>query len=52
MWLSMIGELWNKEETDKDSSTLKALCRMNRLALETPGFAGLAVSLSRYTLLN
>ena len=44
-WLSMIDELWNDSN---DSCTLKALCRMNRLALETPGSAGIAVSFSRF----
>ena len=43
--MSMIEELWNNEE-DGDACTLKALCRMNRLALDAPGSAGLAVSLS------
>jgi len=48
-WLSMIDKLWNKQETEQDSFTLRAaLCRMNRLALETPGSAGIAVSFSRY----
>ena len=46
-WLSMIDELWNKQETEQDSFYLRALCRMNRLALETPGSAGIAVSFSR-----
>lgn len=43
-WLSMIEELWN--EDGGDSCALKALCRMNRLAVGSPGSTGLAVSLS------
>jgi len=51
-WLSMVDELWNSKESDDDddSCTLKALCRMNRLALEAPGSVGMAVSISRYDL--
>ena len=41
----MIEELWNSEE-EGDACALKALCRMNRLAIEAPGSAGMAVSLS------
>jgi len=43
-WMSMVEELWN-EETE-DACTLKALCRMNRLALDAPGSTGIAVSIS------
>lgn len=43
-WLSMIEELWNEE--DGDSCALKALCRMNHIAVSSPGSTGLAVSLS------
>lgn len=46
-WISMIDELWNAEEDESsDACVLKALCRMNRLALDSPGSTGLAVSLS------
>jgi hypothetical protein len=44
--MSMVEELWN-EETE-DACTLKALCRMNRLAIDAPGSTGIAVSISRY----
>ena len=44
-WMSMVEELWN-EETE-DACTLKALCRMNRLAIDAPGSTGIAVSISR-----
>lgn len=50
-WLSMVDELWNNSDDD-DSCTLKALCRMNRLALEAPGSVGMAVSISRYEYKN
>ena len=49
----MVDELWNsshESDEDDDSCTLKALCRMNRLALEAPGSVGMAVSISRYDL--
>ena len=45
MWLSMVDELWNSNN-DKFCG-LETLCRMNRLALESPGTTGLAISLSR-----
>ncbi|KAI9562335.1 hypothetical protein GHT06_013300 [Daphnia sinensis] len=46
-WISMVNELWNADEDESsDACVLKALCRMNRLALDSPGSTGLAVSLS------
>jgi hypothetical protein len=46
-WISMVDELWNAgDDESSDACTLKALCRMNRLALDSPGTTGLAVSLS------
>jgi hypothetical protein len=48
--MSMVEELWN-EETE-DACTLKALCRMNRLAIDAPGSTGIAVSISRYNFVS
>ena len=52
MWLSMVDELWNSSSNQgdsyDDSCTLKMLCKMNRLALEAQGSAGMVVSLSRH----
>lgn len=46
-WISMVDELWNADENDSgDACTLQALCRMNRLALDSPGTTSMAVSLS------
>ncbi len=46
-WLSMVDQLWNGEEDESsDACTLKALCRMNHLAIEAAGSTGMAVSLS------
>jgi len=45
MWLSMVDELWNSN--NDQYCGLETLCRMNRLALESPGTTGLAISLSR-----
>ena len=47
-WLSMVDELWNVEEEDElsDACALKALCRMNHLAMTAPGSTGMAISLS------
>lgn len=43
----MVEELWNADDDEtSDACALKALCRMNHLALEAPGSTGLAVSLS------
>ena len=46
-WVSMVDELWKYgEDESSDVCALKALCRMNRLALDSPGSSGLVVSLS------
>lgn len=46
-WLSMVEELWNADDDESsDACALKALCRMNHLAIGAPGSTGVAVSLS------
>ena len=48
-WISMVDDLWNNNADDDkdDSCTLRALCRMNRVALNAPGNAAILISFSR-----